>query len=113
MRIRVKSVLDSGDADSCAPHCVCIEVKSRPSEGSRRGQRYTAAGEKNIASEEKKDITVVTGSIEAVRTNWQTVDITRPLSSVRQICMQGNRVLFCPLCGVIDNIEWARDSVWH
>ena len=29
---RVKSVLDSGATDSCAPDCMCPEVKSRPSE---------------------------------------------------------------------------------
>ena len=33
---QVKSVLVSGAADSCAPDCMCPEVKSRPSEGSRR-----------------------------------------------------------------------------
>ena len=89
-----KSVLDSGATDSCAPECMCPEVKSRPSEGSRRGQMYTAAGGKKIANEGEKDITMVTGATEIVQTNRQTVDLTRPLSSVMQICLQGNRVLF-------------------
>ena len=42
--MKVKSVLDSGVTDSCAPDCMCPEVMSRRSEGSRRGQMYTAAG---------------------------------------------------------------------
>ena len=50
---------------------------------------------KKIASQGEKDITMVTGAKEVVQASWQTVDITRPLSSVRQICLQGNRVLFC------------------
>ena len=82
---RVKSVLDSGATDSCAPDCLRPEVKSRPSDGSRRGPMYTAAGGKKIAIEGEKDITMVTGNSKVVQTNWQTVDITRPLSSVRQI----------------------------
>ena len=61
---RVKSVLDSGATDSCAPDCMCPEVKSRPSEGSKRGQMYTAAGGKKIANEGEKDITMVTGTNE-------------------------------------------------
>ena len=70
---------------------------------------YSAAGGKKIANEGEKDITMVTGTNEIVQTNWQTVDITRPLSSVRQICLQGNRVLFGAQGGVIYNIESATE----
>ena len=107
---RVKSVLDSGATDSCAPDCMCPEVKSRPSDGSRRGQMFSAAGGKKIANEGEKDITMVTGNSKVVQTNWQTVDITRPLSSVRQICLQGNRVLFGAQGGVIYNIESGQET---
>ena len=107
---RVKSVLGSGATDSCAPDCMCPGVKSRPSEGSKRGHMYTAAGGKKIANEGEKDITMVTGTNEIVQTNWQTVDITRPLSSVRQICLQGNRVPFGAQGGVIYNIESGHET---
>ena len=107
---KVKSVLDSGATDSCAPDCMCPEVKSQPSEGSKRGQMYTAAGGKKIPNEGEKHIQMVTGANEVVQTNWQTVDITRPLSSVRQICMQGNRVLFGAQGGVIYNIETGKET---
>ena len=83
----MKSVLGSGATDSCTPDCMCPGVKSRPSEGSRRGQMYTAAGGKKIATQGEKDITMVTGANEDVQTKWQTVDITRPLSSVTQILL--------------------------
>ena len=71
---------------------------------------YAAAGGKTIANEGEKDITMVTGTNEIVQTNWQTVDITRPLSSVRQICLQGNRVLFGAQGGVIYNIESGQET---
>ena len=47
---------------------------------------YTGAGEKKTANQGEKDITRVTGANEVAQTNWQNVDITRPLTSVRQIC---------------------------
>ena len=70
----------------------------------------TAAGGKKIANEGEKDITTVTGSYNVVPTNWQTVDITRLLSSVRQICLEGNRVLFDAEGGVINNIESGQET---
>ena len=53
-------------------------------------------------------MTMVTGTSEFVQTNWQTVDVTRPLSRVRQICMQG--VLFGAQGGVIYNIESGHET---
>ena len=91
--------------DYVAPDCICPEVKSRPPEGSRRGQLYIAAEGKKIANEGEEDITRVTGSNKVVQTIWQTVDTTTPLSSVRQICLQGNRLLFGAQALVIYNIE--------
>ena len=108
--VTVKSVLDSGATDSCAPDCMCPEVKSQPSEGSKRGQKHTAAGGKKIANEGEKNLQMVTSADDIVQTNWQTVDITRPLSSVRQICLQGNRVIFGAQGGVIYNIETGKET---
>ena len=62
--------------------CMCLEVKRRPSEGSRRGQLYTAVRGKKIGNEGEKDITMVIVSKGVWQTKWQTLDITRPLSSV-------------------------------
>ena len=67
--MKVRSVLDSVATDSCAPDCMCPEVKSRLSQGSKRGQMYRAAGGKKIANQGEKDITMVTGANEVVQTN--------------------------------------------
>ena len=107
---RIRSVLDSGATDSCAPDAMCAEVRSKASEGSRRGQMYTAAGGKRLANQGEKDIFMMTQDGHAVSTNWQTVDITRPLSSVRQICMQGNRVVFGAQGGVIQHLESGQET---
>ena len=55
---------------------------------------YSAVGGMKIANEGEKDIAVVTGANEVVHTNWQTVNITRPLSSARPTCLQETGVLF-------------------
>ena len=91
---------------------MCPEVKSRPSEGGQRGKMYTSAGGQKIANEGEKDITMVTGSNIVVQTNWQTLDITKTLSSVKQICLQGNRVVFGAQGGVIYNIESGQECTF-
>ena len=53
---------------------------------------------------------MVTGANDVVQTHWQTLDIPRPLSSVRQICLHGNRVLFGAQGGVIYNIESGQET---
>ena len=107
---RIRSVLDSGATDSCAPDAMCVEVKSKASEGSRRGQMYTAAGGKKLANQGEKDICMITPYGQPVMTNWQTVDITRPLSSVRQIYLHGNRVVFGAQGGVIQHLETGQET---
>ena len=71
---------------------------------------YTAAGGKKIANEGYKHVCMVTNNNEVVATKWQTVDTTRPLSSVRQICLQGNRVLFGAQGGVIYNLGSGKET---
>ena len=45
-----------------------------------------------------------------VQTNCQTVDITTALSNVRQICLQGNRVLFGAQGGITCNIDKRQET---
>ena len=78
--------------------------------GSRRGQKYLAASGEEIANESEKHLKMVTGEHEVVDTTWQTVDICRPLSSVRQICQQGNNVVFGAHGGVIVNLASGKQT---
>ena len=86
--MNVKSVLDSGATDSCAPDCMCPEVKQ--------------------VEEVKCTQPQAKLPIKARRTSQWSLGQTRLFrqigrrltpadcfhSSVRQICIQGNRVLF-------------------
>ena len=41
-------------------------------------------------------------------TCWQTVEVARPLLSVRQIAQQGNRVVFGAIGGEIQNLKSGK-----
>ena len=45
---------------------------------------------------------------QQVSTDWQIVDVTRPLMSVHQICAKGNVVVFTSAGGYIENKNGAR-----
>ena len=108
---RVTSVMDSGASECCAPPELAPEVPVTESEGSRRGQKYTAAaaGGKALENLGEKNLDMFTDEGQGTNGTWQMVDVVRPLNSVRQICKQGNRVLFGLNGGVIQNIETGRE----
>ena len=47
---KVKSVLDSGASYSCAPDCMCPEVKSRPSRKQKRSNVHSSRPGENCQS---------------------------------------------------------------
>jgi len=108
---RVTSVMDSGASECCAPPELAPEVQMTESEGSRRGQKYTAAaaGGKSLENLGEKNLDMFTDGGQGTNGTWQMVDVVRPLNSVRQVCKQGNRVLFGLNGGVIQNIETGNE----
>ena len=72
------------------------EIEAVPSEGSKRGQTFSAAapGGKPRKNEGEKVVPALTGQGKQVRTKWQVVETNRPLMSVHQICQQNNIVVF-------------------
>jgi len=101
---RVRSVMDSGASDSCAPPTLAPEVPIAESAGSRRGQTYAAAGGKSLDNLGEKRVPMMTNGGGATDGTWQMVEVVRPLNSVRQVCKQGNRVVFGMNGGEIQNI---------
>ena len=103
---RVRAIVDSGASNSCASGDLAPEVEVVPSEGSRRGQTYAAAGKngKPLQNEGEKTVNALTGQGKAVATTWQVVDVNRPLMSVHQICKNGNLVVFGQEGGYIMNL---------
>ena len=108
---RVRSVVDSGASESCAPPDIAPEVETKESEGSRRGQTYSGAvaGAKVIKNLGEKELGMFTDEGMPTAGTWQILDVQRPLSSVRQICRQGNRVIFGMYGGVIQSMETGTE----
>jgi hypothetical protein len=108
---RVTSVVDSGASDSVAPLSLAPEVEMRESPGSKRGQTYSGAspGGKEMRNHGEKELAMVTKEGQETSATWQMVDVNRPLSAVRRMCKQGNRVIFGQYGGVIQNIETGAE----
>ena len=102
---KVKSVMDSGASECCAPPDIAPEQEIQDSEGSKRGQKYTAAGGKSLDNLGEKTMPMMTEEGMATQGTWQMVEVVRPLNSVRQICKRGNRVIFGLNGGEIQNIH--------
>ena len=108
---KVKSVVDSGASDSVAPVSLAPEIPIRASEGSRRGQTYSGAvkGAKELKNLGEKVMTMATSDGVMTQATWQMVDVNRPLTAVRKMCKQGNRVIFGLYGGVIQNVHTGEE----
>ena len=101
---RVRSVMDSGASDNCSPPELAPEVEIVESAGSKRGQKYSAAGGKSIENLGEKTVDLVTEAWEEVAGTYQIAEVVRPLNSVRKVCEKGNRVIFEYDGGMIQNL---------
>ena len=106
---RVRSVMDSGASDNCGPPELAPEVPIEESPGSKRGQRYAAAGGKNIENLGEKTVQMTTDLGQEVLGTWQMAEVVRPLNSVKKICEKGNRVIFGSEGGVIQNLYTGEE----
>ena len=106
---RVKSVMDSGASDCCAPPELAPEVPIEESAGSRRGQKYSTAGGKSLENLGQKTVQMVTNGGDPTLGTWQMVEVMRPLTSVKKVCDRGNRVIFGSGGGIIQNIYTGEE----
>ena len=106
---RVRSVMDSGASDNCGPPELAPEVPIEESPGSKRGQRYAAAGGKTIENLGQKMVQMKTDLGQDVVGTWQMAEVVRPLNSVKKICEKGNRVIFGSEGGVIQNLYTGEE----
>ena len=102
---KIKAIVDSGASSSVASKDMAPEYEAKPSEGSRRGQTFAAAGGKSLPNEGEKRVPMMTNQGRQVTTEWQVVDVTRPLMSVHQICAKGNVVVFGESGGYIMSLS--------
>ena len=92
--VRVDSVVDSGACAPLAPPSMVPNVPIEPSEGSKRGQRWTSASKHKIKNLGQRKIHACIESGEMTDVMLEVADVGKPLISVSALCERGNRVLF-------------------
>ena len=102
---RVRSVMDSGAAETVAPPTMAPTVRIRPSAGSMRGQHYVSASKQRLPNLGQQTISAVTSEYNRAAMTFQIADVSRPLTSVGEVCDRGNFVLFGPKGGYILPLE--------
>ena len=98
---RIRTVMDSGAAESVGPPAMAPGVPIQESPGSRRGQAYIAAGHERIPNLGQQVLEVTTNEGREKKALYQVAEVTRPLTSVGSTCDQNNFVIYGPRGGCI------------
>ena len=110
----VVSVLDSGASESVAPPSMCAHIPVQPSAGSQVGQEYLSASNDLIPNLGEQLLPVITEAGKEGVVRYQIAEVSRPLSSVSEICdaggPQGQQVVFGKNGGVIVNMETGQET---
>ena len=101
-------MVDSGAGAAVAPPQMMPSVRIDPSEGSKRGQRYSSASKHKIKNLGQQQIKAVTEDGQPTEVLFQVADVSKPLMSVSAICEKGNRVIFGKAGGVVQNIRTGK-----
>ena len=103
--VRFASVMESGSSDHVLGPHMFPQVPVRPSEGSRRGQVYAAAGGKSIANEGEQHLALLNNERAPAPLVYQVADVRKPLTSIARLCDRGNRIVFGKGGGIIQNLK--------
>ena len=98
---KIRSVMDSGAAETVAPPTMAPRTKVMPSAGSVRGQHYISASKQRIPNLGQQTLTALTSDFQKATMTFQIADVSRPLTSVGEVCDRGNLVVFGPKGGYI------------
>ena len=106
--VRVESVMDSGASTPVAPPSMMPGMPVKPSEGSRRGQKWSSASKHKIRNLGEQRLKAVTEEGEETEVLFQIADVSKPLVSVSAICERGNRVIFGRSGGVVQSLSTGK-----
>ena len=113
MWVKVDSVMDSGASAPVAPPSMAPNAPTRPSEGSRRGMKYTSASKHKLPNLGEQHLQACTEDGTPTEVLFQLADVSRPLVSVSAICEMGNRVIFGRCGGVVQNLGTGVETPFH
>ena len=108
--MKVSSVVDSGALTAVAPPSMAPNVPIVPSEGSKRGQKWTSASKHELKHLGHPSIHACTESGSMSDVLFQVAEVSKPLISVSALCERGNRVIFGRAGGVRQNTKTGRHT---
>ena len=111
--VKVDSVMDSGASAPVAPPSMLPNVAVVPSEGSRRGQRFTSASKHKLKNLGEQKIHACSEEGQDLEVLFQIADVSKPLVSVSSICERGNRVIFGRSGGVVKSMRTGHEIPFH
>ena len=99
--VRIRTVMDSGAAQSVAPPSMAPGVIIEESPGSQRGQHYISASGGRLPNMGQQKLKVQTNEGRDSKVVYQIAEVSRPLTAVSQTCDNGNWVVYTPQGGFI------------
>ena len=98
---RVRSVIDSGAGETVAPPVMAPHVPIRQSEDSKRGQHLVSASKQRLPNMGEQVIHAMTNDYKNAPMTLQIAEVSRPLTSVANLCDKNKVVIFGQKGGVI------------
>ena len=103
--VRIRTVMDSGAAQSVAPPSMAPGVTMEESPGSKRGQHYVSTGGGRLPNMGQQRLKAQTNEGRNASVVYQIAEVSRPLTAVSQTCDRGNWVIYTPQGGFIQNCQ--------
>ena len=104
--------MDSGAMESVAPRKIATNVKVRKDNG-KEGQCYRTANGSEIPNQGEKRLQWKTHEGDVGGLTVQITDVTKALGSVGKICEAGNRVVFEPDGGYVENMNSSKKTMFY
>ena len=103
--VRIRTVMDSGAAESFAPPSMAPGETIEESPGSKRGQHYISASKERLPNMGQQRMPVRTNEGMDSKDLYQIAEVSRPLTAVSATCDKGNWVVYTPQGGFIMNCQ--------
>ena len=103
--MRIKTVMDSGAAESVAPPSMAPGVTIEESPGSIRGQHYVSASAGRLPNMGQQRLRIQTNEGQDSKVVFQIAEVSRPLTAVSGTCDKGSLVVYTPHGGFIINCQ--------
>ena len=111
--IKFDSVVKSGAACPVAPPTMAPNVPIGPSEGSKRGQRWTSASKHKLKNLGQQRIKACAEEGNFTDVMFQVAEVGKPIISVSALCEKGHRVLFGRGGGIVRNMSTGVDTPFY